>query len=438
MGTSVRRRLAPPELNSTNSGFLHGQKGDDPTLAKTTKDSYEKKALRLLKSPRFFNKFLHSLKKVGLVGEELNAIVLLIVVTSRILPRPLNVFVKGHSSSGKNWLVTRILRLIPKSAVAEITSASDQAWNYSQSDFRHRVVYVQERNEAAGMIDPIRLLISEGKLVRMVTGYEEGKLVNKKYVAHGPVAAISTTTKNRLLIDDETRHLSIFVDESQDQTLKIVKSYTQHGEPLSRAERRAWHMVQRQLEKRGDTSIIFPDWFEEIAKRLFIGDLRVRRYYPAFLDACRTVCLIRSFQPGRKLSKQGELIVDFADFAVTTLIFDSVFVESLHLGKGVGEATRRLVEEIADREKRPVEAKDISRKLKIALDVAYKKLRYAERAGVIRRANKSEKSNRKLFLPVPRLRFVPDPKKLFRKLKGIEETVQFVHPITGEWVVYRH
>ena len=75
--------------------------------------------------------------------------------------------------------MTRILSLTPGSAVAEITSASDKAWNYSGSDFRHRVVYVQEQNEAAGTIDPIRLLISEGRLIRMVTRYKHGKRVTK-------------------------------------------------------------------------------------------------------------------------------------------------------------------------------------------------------------------------------------------------------------------
>jgi hypothetical protein len=348
-----------------------------------------------------------------------------------------NVFVRGHSSAGKNWLVTRILRLMPKGAVAEITSASDKAWNYARSDFRHRVVYVQEQNEAAGTIDPIRLLISEGKLVRIVAKYENGKLVTKKYVARGPVAAISTTTKNRLQIDDETRHISIWVDESRNQTLKIVKSYTQQAEPLSRKERRAWHEVQHQLEKKIGTTIIFPKWFEEIAKRLFVDDLRVRRYYPAFVEACRTVCLIRSFQPGRKLSKHGELVVDFANFAITALIFDPVFVESLHLGKGVGELTRRLVDVISVAKGRPVRAKDVARKLDISIDQAYSKLRYAVRAGVIRQANKPGKNNRKAYLSNPRPRFVPDPKKLFRKLTDLGDTVPFVHPITGKVIVYR-
>lgn len=397
----------------------------------------KKAARKLLQSPHFFNKFLLAMKKAGLVGEELNALVLLIVVASRILPRPLNVFVKGRSSAGKNWEVSRILRLMPKSAVAEITSASDRAWNYSGSDFRHRVVYVQEQNEAAGTIDPIRLLISEGKLIRIAPGYADGRRVTKKHVAYGPVAAISTTTKNRLKIDDETRHISIWVDESSEQTRRIAKSYTEQRERLSRNELRTWHMVHRLLERRVGAKVIFPRWFEEIPDQLFVDNLSVRRYYPAFVEACRTVCLIRSFQQHRKISKHDRLKVEFADFAIAALILDPVFVESLHLGSGAGEETRRLVEDIAARKKRAVGAKDIARKLGISMDKAYSKLRYAEQVGVIQRANKPEKSNRKLFLAAPRPRFVPDPEKLFRKLRDFGETVRFVHPITGKWIEYR-
>jgi hypothetical protein len=395
----------------------------------------EKRAHKLLRFDRFFNEFLLAVKKVGLVGEQLNALVILIVAVSRLLSHPLNLFVKGHSSAGKNWLVTRALCLMPKSAVAEITSASDKAWHYSQSDFRHRVVYLQERNDAAGTVHPIRLLISEGKLIRIVTGFENGKRVTKKYVARGPVAAISTTTKNRLEIDDETRHISIWVDESKDQTREIVRSYGGENKHLGRKELETFRMVHRILAKRIGTKITFPLWFAQMKEDVFVDDLRVRRYFPAFVEACRTVCLIRSFQRDRNHS-DGHLEVDFADFAITALIFDQVFVESLHLGAGVGEATRRLVEAIADEKGKPVRAKDVARKLNISMDTAYRKLRSAEQAGVIRLANKPEKNNRKKYWALPAPRFVPDPKKLFRKL-GLKEAVTFVHPLTGEQIVYK-
>jgi hypothetical protein len=120
------------------------------------------------------NEFLLAMKKAGFVGEELNALALLVVAESRLLPRPLNLFVKGHSSAGKNWLVTRLFRLMPKSAVAEISSASDKAWNYSQSDFRHRVVYAglqHARNQGKKLGRPS---------LRELTPSEIGKLKNER------------------------------------------------------------------------------------------------------------------------------------------------------------------------------------------------------------------------------------------------------------------
>jgi hypothetical protein len=132
------------------------------------------------------------------------------------------------------------------------------------------------------------------------------------------------------------------------------------------------------------------------------------------------------------------LEVDFAYFAITALILDPVFVESLHLDKSAGEATRRLVDDISARKKRPVEARDIKRKLGISMDKAYAKLRYAAQIGVIQQVNKPQKGNRKAYLSTPPPRFVPDPEKLFQQLTNLKGPVRFVHPITGEWVEYRH
>jgi len=196
-------------------------------------------------------------------------------------------------------------------------------------------------------------------------------------------------------------------------------------------------MVQHLLENLVGTKVIFPTWFEEIANRLFVDDLRVRRYYPAFVEACRTVCLIRSFLPHRQYSKHNELEVEFADFAITALILDPVFVESLHLSKSAGEETRRLVEKIFAEKGKPVQATDLADRLGISLDRAYAKFRYAKQVGVIRRVNRSEQSNRKLYVATPRPRFVPDPEKLFQDLENVKGPVRFVHPITGERIVYK-
>ena len=395
----------------------------------------KREAKKLLRSRHFFNELLDALKKNGLVGEEKNALVLYNVMSSRILPHPLNVFVKGRSSSGKNFLIKSVLRLLPKHAIADVTSVSDTAWSYMGDRLRNKVVYIPERNDAVGKIEPLRLLISEDQLIRRVTKNIGGKNITKKYVARGPVASISTTTKQQLQIDDETRHISISIDETPEQTLKIAKSYARQTEGLSENELRTWRMVQRLLEKRMGIEITLPDWFDKVADRLPVGNLRVRRYFPAFIEACRTVCLIRSFQRSGS-SKENRLTVDFPDFAMAALIFDHVFVESLSLRKGVNESTRHLVDRLSARKDRPVEAKDVAHKLRVPMQRAHRILRNAAVAGVIKRANEPEKGNRKLYVAVPPPHFVPDPRRLFRKLH-LKKTVRIIHPITGEEIVYR-
>jgi DNA primase len=394
-------------------------------------------ALKLLKSPRIFNKFLEVMEKVGLVGEWRNALVLLIVVVSRLLPRPISAFVKGRSASGKNWLVRCVLLLMPRGRVRELTSMSDRAFNYSKDRFRHRVAFLQERNQTTGTIDPMRILLSEGRIIRNVTEWVDGKRVTRQYVARGPVAAISTTSKSNIEIDDQTRHVSILVDESPEQTRRIVRAYANQGEALSEDEQKAWEMVHRLIEERADLEIVFPAWFDAVADSVFVGDVSVRRYYPAFVEACRTVCLIRSFQRDRQPAEGSNVELEFTDFAIAAIIFDRVFVETLRQQEGSALEVRQVVKDISDSNRgASVQAEDMARVLGISLDRAYKRLREGVKAGVIRQVNAPEKDNRKLYLPAPRLRFIPDPGELFPELDGVEDEVRFVHPITGNSVTY--
>jgi len=315
------------------------------------------------------------------------------------------------------------------------------AWHYSKNDFRHRIVYLQERNEASGTVHPVRLLISEGKLVRIITVNEGGIRRTKRIVAKGPIAAISTTTKNQLEIDDETRHISVWVDETPEQTRRIVLAACTQLTPVSREELRVWREAHKLIETRAKHHVVVSKWFEQIAEAVYDADVRVRRYFPAFVTACKAICLLRSFQGaryGEGEDTEAELEIDFTDFAVAAHIFESVFVESLHHGDERNLETRNKVEDISrGKNNSPVDATDLAKKLHISIDRAYARLRRAERAGMIQRVNKPEKTNRKLYLPKPRPRFLPDPKDLFNRIPELDPKVKFVDPFTNRWVVYQ-
>ena len=68
---------------------------------------------RLSRQPGICRRFLTAVRAAGLIGEEQNALMFFLVGTSRLLPHPVNLFIKGPSSSGKNFLASRVLKFFP-------------------------------------------------------------------------------------------------------------------------------------------------------------------------------------------------------------------------------------------------------------------------------------------------------------------------------------
>lgn len=395
-------------------------------------------ALELIRSANFFCEVLAAARKEGLVGEERSAQVVYIAGTSRLLDKPLCLFIKGPSGVGKNFLADTVLGLFPSSEVQPLTSSSTRSWNYLGKKLAHKIVYVKERNDSVGPVHPTRLLISEKQLVHWVTVRKGGHHVQQRRVTQGPIASISTTTKERVEVDDETRHVSIWLDDTPEQTKRIIESALDNRIGLSTKQRRVWHQVQRLLQKRAQFRIEFPDWFKIVARHARSDNLWARRYFTSFLQACRTVALIRSFRRDDRAIRQARIIaVRFSDFAITALIFNPVFAQSLDLADDQDLEVQHHVHRISTRKGgNPVRASDLAEHLNVSFDRAYNMLRKAATAGTVFRTNQPARSNLKLYLPARPKSFMPEPAELFLKLKGLRKRVKFVHPLTGEWVTY--
>lgn len=398
-----------------------------------------KQAMKLLESPYFFRDLLSAFRRTGLVGEKRNALVVYVVATSRLLSKPLCLFIKGPSGVGKNFLGDAVLRFLPSSEVQHLTSASTRSWNYLDDRLEHKTVYVKERNETAGPVHPTRLLISERELVHIVTVKKHGRFVSERRVTKGPIASISTTTQDRVEMDDETRHISVWLDETPKQTAKIMAAAIDQQDGLEAPEMKVWHEVQRLIKKRAALRIEFPGWFKNLVPYARSDNLWARRYFTAFLQACRTVALTRSFhrEQGTAVKSKRAIVVRFIDFAVTAIIFNAVFELSIDKADEHDLEIQQYVRHISSRNVgRGVRAIELAEEMGISADRAYNLLRKAASAGTICRANEPSKANLKLYLPAKPRQFLPDPAEVFQKLDGLPGRVRFVHPLTGEWVTY--
>ncbi len=118
----------------------------------------------LAQHPHLLDAFVETLPQLGVAGEERAAKLLYLVLTSRVLKKPVSAIVKGPSSAGKSYLVERVLEFFPPSASYALSAMSERALAYSKEPLVHRVLVLYEATALQGELGTylIRSLLSEG------------------------------------------------------------------------------------------------------------------------------------------------------------------------------------------------------------------------------------------------------------------------------------
>ncbi len=148
-----------------------------------------------------------------------------------------NVAVKGPSSAGKTYVVEKASEFFPEDAYHFLTAMSERALAYSEEPLSHRFLILAE---AAGMSGEfatylVRSLLSEGRLryetVEQTADGPKPRIIERL----GPTGLIVTTTRTRLHSENETRMLTVQVDDTPDHTSE--KFYEPQNLWLHRARR---------------------------------------------------------------------------------------------------------------------------------------------------------------------------------------------------------
>ena len=160
-------------------------------------------------------------------GEEKNAKLLFLVGTSRLFRKPMHAGIKGPSAAGKSEVRTRTLDFFPPEDVIAFTALSEKALLYMPDDFHHKILSMGEAitgKEIEFQDYLLRELMSEGKLrYPVVQKNPDGELQTVTVEKEGPVAFLVTTTRNKLNPENETRMLSLEVDDSEAQTRTVMR-----------------------------------------------------------------------------------------------------------------------------------------------------------------------------------------------------------------------
>jgi Winged helix-turn-helix DNA-binding len=321
-----------------------------------------------------------------IVGEEKNAKLLYLVATSRLFDdKTMHVAIKGPSSGGRSEIRKRVLEFFPPEDVISFTALSDKALLYLPDDFRHKILSMGEAitgKEVEFQDYLLRELMSECKLRYPVVMKINGELVTRVIEKNGPVVFMVTTTRNKLNPENETRMLSLEVNDSEEQTRAVLGKMAEiiglNGESIA-SDLQPWHRYQRWLAA-DECRVIVP--FARALSRLIrtTRSVRLRRDFPQLLVAIMAHALLHRAHRERS---SGLIVATIEDdyAAVRGLMADLLAAASeLKLRQAVVE-TVRAVEEAAGAEGAKV--REIADKLGLDRTATYRRLKAAEEAGFI-------------------------------------------------------
>jgi DNA primase len=309
------KRLLKAELKSQTESESETTKEEEPSnLPLPGSERYER-AMELLSKPNLLKLAVKDMEQLGHVGEYVTKQLAFICAVSARAGHPIQPSTHAQSSSGKNILWDTVLALMPPENVVNRSALSSKALYRTQANLKGGILYIQEVAGSEDADYTIRVMQSGGCLEYEATEKApDGSLRNVVYKIEGPTVIIQTTTKNHLHPENETRVFPIYIDESEEQTERIVQSILKEaaGGGLPSHDRQAilevWRDALRLLEP-GEVVIPY-------AKRIQMPSsvIRIRRDARRLLDVVRVVAWLHQRQ--RERDGAGHIMATEEDFEI--------------------------------------------------------------------------------------------------------------------------
>ena len=287
---------------------LGGPGGNRPGLERRASLSVSRSRSRPTSAhdENILERLIEDLGALGHAGEENTVKLAYLAVTTRLFPKIVSIVPKGPSSVGKSATVDRVLSFFPAEAYLRMTGMSERVLGV----LRHRLPAQDDRGvrgdrderRVRRLHDPVAAVRRPDRLADGQTaGGQMRPLVIQK---EGPAGLITTTTQVNLHPENETRLLSLPMDETREQTERVIQAYAALNGRVVNFE--PWHQLHYWLAD-GERGVV-P--FGKALASLIPGlHVRLRRDWPMVLSlACAHALLhraTRDCERGRSSSRRS-------------------------------------------------------------------------------------------------------------------------------------
>ena len=395
----------PSELEDAPAeATVPGIPSDAPATAQPPELAFE---------PDILAAFAVDAEAAGLWGESRAVKLTYLVVTSRLLERPVSLALKGPSAAGKSYLLEAVLGFFPSSAYYALSAMSERALAYDREPLQHRMLLLYE---AAGLGSELatylmRSLLSEGRVRYTTVEKTRSGLQPRTIEREGPTGLITTTTAVKLHPENETRLLSLTIADSPEQTKAVLLAQARPALDVGPL-REPWQDLQTYLESANHATVI--PYAEPLAEQIPPVAVRLRRDFPALLALIRAHALLH--QETRPRDTDGRVVATLADYAAVRELVSDLIADGAE--QAVPESVRQTVAAVrrcAGGSSREVTVQEVARTLGIDKSAASRRVRVALDRGYLENLETQRGRPLRLVLgdPLPEDQVIlPEPERL--------------------------
>lgn len=287
------------------------------------------KCITFLKRKELIKEFNKLIEQAGITGEENNRIFLFVIATAYKMPDTLHALIQGSSGSGKTYLSKQITDLMPKEDVIRLTRVTESSfYNYGEYEIQYKLIVLEDVDGLKEEAEyAFRELQSNGEIISSTSAKDEnsGQIRAQIKKVKGPIGSIATTTKGEIYEDNMSRIFLLAVDESKEQTGRIIIYLNQKSSGMINKieERETKEFIQNCVRMLKPHEVINP-----YANKILLPPEahKIRRLTELFHAFVNQVTLLNQYQRNKDVN--GRLITEKEDVEVAIeIMFESIVLK---------------------------------------------------------------------------------------------------------------
>jgi len=300
-------------------------------------------SLDFLKRKHLLKNINTEIGKAGIVGEENSRMLLFLITLSYLNKHPLHALVQGSSGSGKTHIINRIADLMPQEDVLRFTRITESSlYNWGEFDLYQKVIVIEDLDGLKeDALYALREFISNQVLRSSVTIKDKkGNNKSSHKIVKGQFSSLSATTKGETYEDNMSRSFLIAVDESKEQTQRIIQHQNKRnaGEIDPNQSQKAIGFIQKVVRELKVYEVINP-----YATKLQLPEKvhKIRRLNEMYQAVIKQVTFLNQYQ--RQLTQNNQLITEIEDIEqATEVLFESIVLKVDELDGSLRQFFERL------------------------------------------------------------------------------------------------